>query len=1019
MAVPIGSPRRISKEDFIKQYSGDYSYSNGVFYKRAEAVPTAFYDLLKNAQKLLPQSTRQKIRAFLAGFIPFLRDKPIQIEVVNNLGTNCVKYIDDNGNVYIVFDRDFVETLSEHEYDHREVVLHILAERLAHELAHSNSALTREELKAEEARIILEVDLPLHRKTLDNKELQSRIDRFFSEAKRSLQAQGREMFHSGRYYSSSAKAVLGHLASLPPDKAKAAAEWFVNRFYDGSDIQNNLMAIPIQDIWRREAIIESDFKQMLADQRRDVMTTELRRLFRKVPRNFVGDFIKSMPGEHILAAAPIRLVRECGLAYRMSRKFMVEALGNDYVFTVYNPPDADHTEVMIFGKESSRLMHDTTEVLNRMADEGALVHPVSNWSYAAGGVGITVFELKNISSLGPEDDKAKGVALTDGQVNMLKDLCRSIYPGKTRYIDADELLEADPLMAAELGKIASQLESLTPEEIEISSVKGDEVLFLTVRQSTSFLDCTKMVGEDIWTEHDTLRQRKTKIAEQSERMRKAMDDIVPGLALSGESLYELGESAMEAHRALEDRGKNFLFTLDRSIKPYLDRLLRGGKKKEAGKIAGLLANLREIEDSSSRLEDDRVEREISVLNRAINAMKVNAERLIDAATTEEAKDVAKNTISFLSDQIFFDEVRDFVRSKKRRSYVKLLDKAIEMWPIVQTFMGNIADIKKEKIPEAEKSGKLKVYECLIDAYMTLMELVRYMHSADRPLPAVDGIMDIETSQIEEAFSEALGYLDRSTKDSIEDFIDYLPSKLFSALAVGGPDASELVNRFVEEYSLLHPSLAKELNRFAAFFTIAMEGRVVPSIDPQDQSATIYVTDAMDQVHAFKFIDKNPAIAAIATETGNSRSHWVITIEDMLTVGRREPIMVIPGVAGLKSLETGDLIVIDSSRRRIVRNPQSNPAVMRYYEERLRDVEILKEIYSEHMAEDSVARDGQKIKFLSDIPRIEPDASLVKGYGASGVGLIRMENMYMQKSEPTEDEIYTQALNAADSVEGPV
>ncbi|MDP2929072.1 MAG: putative PEP-binding protein [Candidatus Omnitrophota bacterium] len=246
MTMLIAKPvKKISPVDFIGRYSGVYyDHGAGKFAKGIitpeDAAVKELYDLLIESNKLVRWTLIERIvraaRSLLGKFIPGLRAPPVYIEVVEDLGTNAVKYIDENtGLVHIVFDRNFVDTLLKYKSSkYAQVAAHLMAERLSHELRHSNKILSSEDRKAEEKRIVRR-DLLSFEDMMKDQALYELIYEFFKEEKPS--------FPSGRYFRDF---LLGVLCFAKNRKARLSAiGGLVEKFYGGEDVQAGVHALPI------------------------------------------------------------------------------------------------------------------------------------------------------------------------------------------------------------------------------------------------------------------------------------------------------------------------------------------------------------------------------------------------------------------------------------------------------------------------------------------------------------------------------------------------------------------------------------------------------------------------------------------------------------------------------------------------------------------------------------------------------------------------------------------------------
>jgi phosphotransferase system enzyme I (PtsI) len=150
------------------------------------------------------------------------------------------------------------------------------------------------------------------------------------------------------------------------------------------------------------------------------------------------------------------------------------------------------------------------------------------------------------------------------------------------------------------------------------------------------------------------------------------------------------------------------------------------------------------------------------------------------------------------------------------------------------------------------------------------------------------------------------------------------------------------------------------------------------------------------------------VIGFATDVGSRTSHTAIMARAL----------EIPAVVGLgkvsTQVKTGDLIIVDANRGRVIINPDSE-----VYEEYL--IEQSKFLEFEHSLlalRDLPAEtiDGVRIELACNLEVPEEIASIGK-YGAQGIGLYRTEYIYIRKKTelPSEDEQYESYREAVEKV----
>ncbi len=145
------------------------------------------------------------------------------------------------------------------------------------------------------------------------------------------------------------------------------------------------------------------------------------------------------------------------------------------------------------------------------------------------------------------------------------------------------------------------------------------------------------------------------------------------------------------------------------------------------------------------------------------------------------------------------------------------------------------------------------------------------------------------------------------------------------------------------------------------------------------------------------IDKDN-VAAIVTETGGRTSHSAI-------IARALEIPAVLSVADItKTIKSGDMVIVDGSRGRVLVNPDDND--LAHYRAKAKQYAEEKLALEAYRGKETVTGDGDKVLLVANIGNPD-DANVAAEHDCEGVGLFRSEFLFMDAKElPSEDEQFT-------------
>ena len=170
-----------------------------------------------------------------------------------------------------------------------------------------------------------------------------------------------------------------------------------------------------------------------------------------------------------------------------------------------------------------------------------------------------------------------------------------------------------------------------------------------------------------------------------------------------------------------------------------------------------------------------------------------------------------------------------------------------------------------------------------------------------------------------------------------------------------------------------------------------------------QSRVVLVAHALHPSDAVEMKKEN--VIGFVTDVGGKTSHIVIMAESL----------EIPAVVGLKRIarhiSPGDLLIVDGNAGIVHVNP--DPETVRTYRKKKRKQEEHRKELVKLRDRPAVTRCGTTIELGVNIETSE-EASAVKQYGVSGIGLYRTEYLYInRKTLPSEEEIYENIKKASE------
>ncbi len=275
-------------------------------------------------------------------------------------------------------------------------------------------------------------------------------------------------------------------------------------------------------------------------------------------------------------------------------------------------------------------------------------------------------------------------------------------------------------------------------------------------------------------------------------------------------------------------------------------------------------------------------------------------------------------------------------------------------------------------------------------------------------------VDFEVSRLEKALSEFNEYLDGLKKTLPESERELLNAHEAMAEAL----VSEAVSHVVEENICGELAVKKVFEKYSELFRESGSGLIAlragdlrniasaivenltelrPGVGGSiDIEGRIVVARELNPVDLLKLV--NQGLRGIVTLTGGVTSHAAI-----IARAHGIPYIIVPEL-DLSGLSEGDLAVIDSIEEKLLLNPSRE--IVSTYVERAEKYESLKKSYREAAFREAVTTDGVRVGVLCNVGDLE-EARAASTSGCDGVGLFRVEYLYMSSnSPPSEESLYT-------------
>ena len=245
---------------------------------------------------------------------------------------------------------------------------------------------------------------------------------------------------------------------------------------------------------------------------------------------------------------------------------------------------------------------------------------------------------------------------------------------------------------------------------------------------------------------------------------------------------------------------------------------------------------------------------------------------------------------------------------------------------------------------------------------------------------------------EEAAAIMGAHIEFAEDDGIKDMVN--------ASIESGMCAEQAVSEAYDMYYNMFANMEDELFRERAADVADVKtglladllGKEVVDLSTLPENSVVVVHELTPSMTAD--IDKDN-VAAIVTETGGRTSHSAI-------IARALEIPAVLSVADItKVIKSGDMVIVDGSRGRVLVNPADND--LTHYRAKAKQFAEEKLALEAYRGKETLTGDGEKVLLVANIGNPD-DANVAAEHDCEGVGLFRSEFLFMDAKElPSEDE----------------
>ncbi len=285
----------------------------------------------------------------------------------------------------------------------------------------------------------------------------------------------------------------------------------------------------------------------------------------------------------------------------------------------------------------------------------------------------------------------------------------------------------------------------------------------------------------------------------------------------------------------------------------------------------------------------------------------------------------------------------------------------------------------------------------------------FIEDVERELTRLEQALKVSREQLEKIRAKAQAEAGEEAAEIFDAHILILEDPVFlegvkAKIAEQKINAEAAVTEVAHEYASLLASLESDYMKARAADVEDVGRRIIQNlIGVEEISLENLLEPVIVIAHDLAPSDtaKMPKdkVLAFCTARGTLTSHTAILARAL----------GIPAVVGLgdevvESIKTGDLLIVDGEEGVVLLAPA--PQDLEKYQERQKHLELVRSEEKLFAWREARTQDGHRIEVAANIGDVE-SAKLAVEYGAEGVGLLRTEFLYLERSTPpTEEEQFS-------------